>query len=372
MQSTGRTGYNTRFNTASDQAFAEVDSRPAAKGATFTVDQPDILIIGAGVAGLTAAAELTALGKRVLVLDKGRSVGGRLATRRVGEGAADTGAQFFTTRTPEFEAQVQAWIAEGLVFEWSRGWSDGSLSTVHLGHPRYAVKGGMNQLAKRMAQGVTVRLLQVITAIRRVPSGWQVELANGDTHSAPALLVTAPVPQALALLDEGGVALPFDVREALEKVEYEPCVVGLFMLSRRIDLPPPGAVQRAHANLHWVADNQRKGISPGAIILTAQASSSYSRALWSADDDTIIKSMKLDLMPFLGEQFQRTRGGSQALALCIAEPPVPRASILARIPLESDEMAPLAFAGDAFGAARVEGAYLSGKAAAQALAEATA
>ena len=44
----------------------------------------DVLIIGGGMAGLTAASELQGAGCRVLVLDKGRGVGGRLASRRIG------------------------------------------------------------------------------------------------------------------------------------------------------------------------------------------------------------------------------------------------------------------------------------------------
>ncbi|MFN8377971.1 MAG: FAD-dependent oxidoreductase [Anaerolineae bacterium] len=333
-------------------------------------DQPDVLIIGAGVTGLTAARELAALGKSTLVLDKGRSVGGRLDTRRVGQGVADTGAQFFTTRTPEFAAQVAEWSAEGFVFEWSRGWSDGSLTTVREGHPRYAVKGGMSQLAKYLAKGLNVQLLQVITAIRRTPGGWQVERANGGHFEAPTILLTPPVPQSLELLDEGGVKLPFDVRESLGRIEYDPCVCGLFTLSRPVDLPSPGAVQRPHANLHWVADNYRKGISPYAVVLTAQASSSYSRALWSADDDTIIRSMKLDLMPFLGDHTSVLAAEIKRWRYAAPIRLYPEPALLTSIPLDDESSALLAFAGDAFGAARIEGAYLSGKAAAHKLAEA--
>ncbi|NIR36133.1 MAG: FAD-dependent oxidoreductase, partial [Actinobacteria bacterium] len=50
------------------------------------------LVIGAGMAGLTAARLLTDRGADVLVVDKGRAVGGRMATRRVGDAAFDHGA----------------------------------------------------------------------------------------------------------------------------------------------------------------------------------------------------------------------------------------------------------------------------------------
>ena len=334
----------------------------------LVTDQPDVLIIGAGIAGLTAARELATLGKRALVLDKGRSAGGRLETRRVGEGAADTGAQFFTTRTPEFEAAVAEWVREGLVFEWSRGWSDGSLLMVREGHPRYAVKGGMSRLAEVLADGVAVELLKVVTTVRRVPGGWQAELANGETTRAPAVLLTPPVPQSLELLDAGGVALPFDEREALERIEYAPCICGLFTLSQPIELPSPGAVQRPHANLHWIADNQRKGLSPNAAVITAQASNAYSRALWSASDEVIISAMKLDLLPFLDDDTTVLNGEIRRWRYAAPMRIFPDPALLTAITLDGEGSAALAFAGDAFGEARVEGAYLSGMAAAHKLA----
>ncbi|HEY5747869.1 MAG TPA: FAD-dependent oxidoreductase, partial [Chryseolinea sp.] len=45
--------------------------------------QADVVVIGAGLSGLFAAGKLNASGYRVIVLDKGRGVGGRLATRRL-------------------------------------------------------------------------------------------------------------------------------------------------------------------------------------------------------------------------------------------------------------------------------------------------
>ncbi|HYO88917.1 MAG TPA: FAD-dependent oxidoreductase [Candidatus Limnocylindrales bacterium] len=333
-------------------------------------DQVDVMIVGAGVSGLMAASELAALGKRAVVLDKGRSVGGRLATRRVGDGAADTGAQFFSVRTDEFRAQVHAWLEAGLVFEWSRGWSDGSLATVHSGHPRYAVYGGMSQLAKHLAQNVDVRLLNIVSSAQRVSGGWRLNLTNGEAMEAPALLLTPPVPQSLILLREGSVTLPYEAKTALERIDYNPSVCGLFVLSGPIDLPSPGAIQRPNANLFWLADNQRKGISPGATVLTAQASPTYSRALYDVDDEAIIKSMKLDLMPYLGDSPTIVSAEIKRWRYAMPVTNYPAPVLMTDVVLEGTAPAPLAFAGDAFGGARIEGAYVSGKAAAHALAEA--
>ena len=65
----------------------------------------DIAIVGAGIAGLAAGRVLHDAGHRVQVFDKSRSTGGRLCTRR-GEGwQADHGAQYFTARHPDFDAE---------------------------------------------------------------------------------------------------------------------------------------------------------------------------------------------------------------------------------------------------------------------------
>ena len=74
----------------------------------------DVLIIGAGLAGLSAANKLKHAGHNVLIIDKGRGIGGRLAGRRIGDASFDHGAQFFTAREASFKATVEGWIEAGV------------------------------------------------------------------------------------------------------------------------------------------------------------------------------------------------------------------------------------------------------------------
>jgi monoamine oxidase len=55
---------------------------------------PEVVIIGAGVAGLTAARELSAAGARVLVLEARDRLGGRVMTHHAAEGPVELGAEF--------------------------------------------------------------------------------------------------------------------------------------------------------------------------------------------------------------------------------------------------------------------------------------
>ena len=57
------------------------------------------IIIGAGMAGMAAARTLVNANLPVLVLDKGRGISGRMATRRWGDATFDHGAQYFSAKT---------------------------------------------------------------------------------------------------------------------------------------------------------------------------------------------------------------------------------------------------------------------------------
>jgi predicted NAD/FAD-dependent oxidoreductase len=323
----------------------------------------DVLIVGAGLSGLMAARVLQKRGRRVTVVDKGRSVGGRLATRRIGPGRADHGAQFFTVRSPKFRAWTEKWLAEETIFQWSTGWSDGSLVTAASpdSYPRYAVRGGMNNLAKRLAKDLDTRVNVRIQEVRPIENGWQVRSEDGRLYTSQALLLTPPVPQSLALLDTGGTCLSSADRQALERVEYAPCMAGLFWVDGSVQLPEPGAVQSPEAPVSWIANNRQKGISPDADIVTVHAGPAHSRLLWNETEAAALSSLQSALQPFLDPiariieaQLKRWR---YAMPTTIHSDPC----------LLASGLSPLVFAGDAFGGPRVEGAALSGLAAAAAI-----
>ncbi|MBZ0280069.1 MAG: FAD-dependent oxidoreductase [Anaerolineae bacterium] len=314
----------------------------------------DVLIVGAGLCGLMAAQVLTQQGLQITLVDKGRSVGGRLATRRIGAGLADHGAQFFTVRSPEFQTHVDEWLAAGLVYQWSSGFSDGTETSLAFdGHPRYAVRGGMNALAKQLAsklqERATIHLDTRLMTITQSPEGWEAEDEKQNRYNARAVLLTPPVPQSLALLKADLAATD---RTALERIEYAPCLAGLFRVQGIVKLPEPGALQRPNDPIRWIADNQRKGISPGAAIITVHAGPDYSRQMWDALDSVILPVFQEALQPYLESPILEAQIKRWRYAL----PTVlhPERYLLA------EGLPPLALAGDAFGEARVEGAVLSG------------
>jgi len=320
----------------------------------------DLLIIGAGISGLLAAQQLAAAGRRVVIIDKGRTVGGRLATRQLGAGLADYGAQFFTVRHERFRQQVATWEAAGLVYVWSTGWSDGSTAeTPNDGHSRYAVHGGMNALAQHLAtrlknSGVFIHPHCRVTQLAQTAHGWRAVDEAGQHYQAKGVILTPPVPQSLALLDAGGVTLTTADRTALEQVTYAPCLCALFLLEGEINLPAPGALQRPGAEISWVADNQMKGISPTATVVTVQTGPTYSAAHLAMPEEELLATLQASLQPFITGRVKVLEAQLKRWRYALPTTLHPERY------LQAQDRPLLLFGGDGFGHPRVEGAALSG------------
>jgi renalase len=324
--------------------------------------QTDVLIVGAGMAGLMAAQSLAHQHIETVLLEKNDCVGGRLATAEMGGGQADHGAQFFTVRNPQFRVWVNLWLEEGLAFEWSRGWSDGSLTIIPFdSHPRYAIRGGMTALAEHLAADRDVRLNTRLVSLAPDGQSWLAVDENGHTYAAPALLLTPPVPLSLQMLDAGEVALSARDREALESLEYDPCLTGLFRYEGTVRLPEPGAIQRPNAPIAWIADNRRKGLSPDTTLITVQASAAHSRRLWNLPDRDVLVALEAGLHEFKAPDAALIESRLERWLYAVPIRPYPNRC------LRSTDLPGLVFAGDAFGSPRVEGAALSGLAAVKAL-----
>ncbi len=67
---------------------------------------PDVIVVGAGMAGLTCARALAERGLRVTVVESQSRVGGRILTRRIGNQTIELGAEFIHGRPPELLALI--------------------------------------------------------------------------------------------------------------------------------------------------------------------------------------------------------------------------------------------------------------------------
>lgn len=69
--------------------------------ATCSTQKPDVIVIGAGIAGLTAAKHIAAAGKKVTIVEASDDVGGRVRSDYIDGFILDRGFQVFIEAYPQ-------------------------------------------------------------------------------------------------------------------------------------------------------------------------------------------------------------------------------------------------------------------------------
>lgn len=223
-----------------------------------------VVVVGAGLAGVSAAKELAREGVPVVVLDRGRRVGGRMASRRTDGRPVDVGASYLTVSDPGFEAVVADWERRGL----ARPWTD-TFDVVgpdgrdrRSGPVRWAAGRGLRSLVEDLAEGLDVREVTV----EQVDGGRQV--AGLD---ASAVLLAMPDPQARRLL---GPSLAAE-REMLD-VDSEPVLALTGWWGERVWGELDGVFVNDDPVLSWVADDGRRR-GDDAPVLVAHSTPGLAR-----------------------------------------------------------------------------------------------
>lgn len=318
----------------------------------------DVVVVGAGMSGLMAARSLTKAGLQVLVIDKGRGVGGRMAYRRIGEAIFDHGAQYLSARGDGFQQHVSAWKEKGAAAVWSEGFPD-----LPGDHPRWRGAPHMKAIPSLLANGLHVVTNAKMTQMQHDGDRWEIMLENGFRYRCSALIMTPPVPQSIDLLGSLFDEFPQRLQAVIQRLTYHRCFAVMAVLDGPSGWENPGVKTFADGALAWMADNQLKGISPVPCV-TIHASHAFSLARWEEDRQETARMMIELASPWIAAQvldFQ-IHGWRYSKPTVTHEEPF--------VVLKDQPY--LAFAGDAFGASHrgnVEGAATSGCAVAESVIE---
>jgi renalase len=204
----------------------------------------DVVIVGAGISGLTCAATLQNSGYRVVVVEKSRGVGGRVATRQLPQGRVDSGCPVLTKDLQDespYGTYVESLINNGIV----QPWPTDRIYTACFSQNRWSLEpvqildssqfhiapAGMTAIAKALAKPLQIQLSQRVAHISLKGDTWQVsteamvDIVEPMTFQAKAVVLSIPAPQALdlclPLIEEG---LSVSAIEALQQVQFDPCL----------------------------------------------------------------------------------------------------------------------------------------------------
>ena len=329
----------------------------------------DVIIVGAGICGVSVARLLQGQGTVTWnIIDKGRSVGGRMATRRVAGERFDHGAQFFTARSDNFKSLIECLSKEGVVKDWVRGFKKDSEKSSTIadgndGFPRYVGVEGMNQVVKHLAAKLPsehIHLQEKLIGIDILGENLGLRCESGNTYAARTVLLTMPLPQVNPLLDGLSTDSVFtDVLSQIRSVDYDPCVALMGYFSQ--DEIPMSLMpyKSENAPISFVSDNYSKGISKVPGSLTIHLSPEASRGLFATENEFI--------KDFVCEQLGRQFGIKTVSKPTVYEVQkwryaAPQA-VLGKPFLSWQTRLPngpkIFVAGEAFSGPKIEGAYLS-------------
>lgn len=329
----------------------------------------NIAVIGAGLAGLTAAGRLVAQGHSVRVFEKSRGAGGRTSTRRTEDGRTfDHGAQYFTVEAPAMAHAVSLWERAGVVAPW-RGRIGALAPGARLSaatdcepRTRYVGVPGMNAVCKLLAQGLDltpnarVARIEPAEASGAQPADrWSLLDETGASMGGfDAVVISAPAPQTAALCS---AAAP-EIAAAAAAVRYRASWAVMLTAAQRLESEFDGLFVNG-GPLAWAARDNSKPGRPAAESWVLHGSSDWS--------DTHLEDPAEEAGKHLVDAFcdrlefdPVTLGGWQAHKWRYALPDPP---LVERVLATS--CGSLVACGDWCGGPRVEGAYLSGVAAAE-------
>jgi renalase len=314
----------------------------------------DVAVIGAGWSGLTAAAELAAAGREVVVFDKARGPGGRSSTRRQSGFQFDHGAQYFTARDHAFRQQVEHWQALGLVAPWEprlavvgqRPDDAGSSPSV-----RWVGVPGMNAVLHHLAGDLNCQYRWHVDRLDR-DAGWRLHGQGGRECRARHLLLTAPPQQSAALL---GLEHPL----SHSILEVPMAATWALMLGFENDFATDfDALFVNQGPLAWLARNDAKPGRQGHAWV-AHATASWSEKHLEDEPEVVANA----LLEAFGELVSIPAGISPALCqahrwrYALSSSPFDQGPMI-----DADQN--LVVAGDWCQGNRIEGAWISGRAAA--------
>lgn len=323
----------------------------------------EVVIIGAGVAGLNCARQLQAqMGNsgKILVVDKSRGLGGRLATRRLANTHADHGVCYIKAQGDKFRQEIAELVEREILRRWTEEihrWDGrGEIQAPFKTSACYVSATGATAIAKYWARDLEVIGDRTITHIQPIDRGWQIEAQDWSVEARQVVLALPPA-QAAEIVRN--VVEP-DCLTQLQSIEFTPIITAMAtyptaLLPASMELDWQGIQGQNHPSLGWIGLDSSKQLSPIQPVLVVQSNAEFAAQHFESLDLMAVGQGLIADAAVLSPWFAQPQLLQvHRWAYAFPKNPLPYPLIKALT------AAPLYFCGDWCGGNRVESAYLSG------------
>ena len=255
----------------------------------------DVVIIGAGLAGLTCARQLQQQGYKVIILEKSRGVGGRLATRRIEQISVDHGLSYFFEQGNQTQQLIQQLTEKEIMDSLTPNiyQFDAVLESPTIQSKKYYyVPQGMTAIAKFLAESLTIwRQYRVINLTTTQDKLWHLTCETPpnlpNIIHTKSLVSTIPAPQLHLLLDSSHLTkIPPSFLETLTQVTYDPCltVMAGYEHFNPSELIWDQVRILSHPNLAWVGRENVKRETPNSSVFVFHSTPNYATQFLESTD----------------------------------------------------------------------------------------
>lgn len=237
----------------------------------------NVLIVGAGISGITLARSLPSDSFNVTLFDKSQGVGGRIATRRLEEGKWDHGIP---------------WIDPSLVPQQDREiWLSLLKPVQGISASPLIASQGLTQLPKSLCSSLALfkNCKIVRLEIDKESSSWVIEDEKKGVYSGDILVLTLPSPQAYELLLKSNILESTGWGSSLSQIIYRP---QLIVLGKNSPQSPCLWSLEENEPFELLVDNGKKGIEKSHGYFTGYLTESFSRKHFEESDETTLKAIR--------------------------------------------------------------------------------
>ena len=298
-----------------------------------------VIIIGSGIAGISASLKLKSYGISSIIVDKGNFIGGRISTREIKNNLSSRyffhGAQFFTAKTNDFKKIVR----KGITRQYIKEFGD-------FKPKRYRGYITMRDFLLNLSKELHIQ--QKVKIIEVIPLNNKINILDDKIEkwkSYDGVISTIPAPQNHDLLNK----FPL-LQKTLKTGSYNACIALMFTFNEiPFDLKTHYDFYKKPGILSWMASGSNLN------VWTAHTNEEFSDLNYN-EDKAILKEK---IMSAINQFFPRTKTKFHSLHIwryakgankCFGP--------------QIDPKYPAAIAGDFLEGPNVEAAFISGNKAA--------
>jgi len=266
-------------------------------------EMADLIIVGAGIAGLSCARAMADGGRHVLLLERSSSPGGRCATKSPGGSfpPADFGPVFVHGDDSDFLRWIESFgsdLIPGWPFIVAGSGAPCQPTAFEPAQRRFALKSGLRSLAEGLARNLNISYGTEVASFSWESGGFEVVATDGRRFRARDLALALALEQSRALL---GAEAAIDA--ILGSFSTLPCLTLIAGYGSGVPTPEWGLCYPEESRSIILISNEgpKRGLAvERGTLLTIQARPSWSAARLEGDRSAWTHELLAEAAALLG------------------------------------------------------------------------